>query len=69
MDFDGIKSVLFPQIILNIDPSQYDELEEQCGIPPPLREPEALNFHQTVNANDIFGHSEDFPAPDYLDEE
>ena len=27
-DFENIKSLIFPQIMLNIDPSQYDEIDE-----------------------------------------
>ena len=52
--------------MVNIDRSQYDEIDQQCGIPPPLREPESLNFN--YNLNEVIGQYDGLPAPDYLDE-
>ena len=57
---------LVPQILLE-KREPIDEIEEQCGIPPPLRQPEALNFHRDIMNQDIFSHFEELPLPDYLE--
>ena len=44
-----------------------DELEEQCGVPPPLRQPEALNFHRDITNSDVFSHFDELPVPEYLE--
>ena len=65
-DLDQIVKKLIPQILLE-KREDIDEIEEQCGVPPPLRQPEALNFHRDITNSDIFSHFEELPIPDYLE--
>ena len=65
-DLDQIVKKLIPQILLE-KREDIDEIEEQCGVPPPLRQPEALNFHRDIMNSDIFSHFEELPIPDYLE--
>ena len=65
-DIGLVVKQLVPQILLD-KREPIDELEEQCGIPPPLRQPEALNFHKDVMNQDIFTHFEELPIPAYLE--
>ena len=57
---------LIPQIILE-KREVLDELEEQCGVPPPLRQPEALNFNRDITNSDVFSHFDELPVPEYLE--
>ena len=36
-------------------------------MPPPLRQPEALNLRRTVASHDLFSPYDDLPIPDYLE--
>ena len=57
---------LIPQIMLE-KREVLDELEEQSGVPPPLRQPEALNFHRDITNSDVFSHFDELPVPEYLE--
>lgn len=75
VDLGHIQQALFPQILL--DPTrhkeEYDddyEIAEQCGgVPPPMRQPEALTLSQTMATQDMFSPYDDLPVPDYLDQD
>ena len=65
-DLYSTQKKLIPQIILE-KREILDELEEQCGVPPPLRQPEALNFHRDITNSDVFSHFDELPVPEYLE--
>ena len=65
-DLNQVQKQLIPQILLE-KREDIDEIEEQCGVPPPLRQPEALNFHRDIMNSDIFSHFEELPVPEYLE--
>merc|ERR1719266_886364 len=65
-DLNQVQKQLIPQILLE-KREDIDEIEEQCGVPPPLRQPEALNFHRDIMNSDAFSHFDELPVPEYLE--
>lgn len=70
-DLEWIGHVLFPQIVLDDEARMREyEAQNQIGaIPPPLRQPEALNLQNAMAGTDMFSPYDELPLPEYLEQE